>query len=304
MKKNGFTLIELLVVLVIMGILSSLGVVGYNSYVDSSNDVATKNNYNKITKVLEAEFAKCKLNKNSKILDNHSCASPPTISLLDNYFTNTQKLKNSYNQNNKVIQNDICTPGGVTIKTTNTGIYETAYFSQKNNTKNTSNINSTWAQKFTDNTSTSVSISCAQTASAPISIATYKVPENLPHNGFGAYIVVDKDGKMSSNWATYSGCEYNYCGNKARETGTGGYDVIWDRAGNKKPQPGEYVFVLIQANRGTQPPGTVLNSSVPFNSDGQRICTNRDCSYNFTNNTFTDDRTGQVFEAGSGKRVK
>ena len=301
MKKNGFTLIELLVVVVIMGILSALGVVSYNSYVDSSNDAATKNNYNKITKVLEAEFAKCKLNKKSTILDNHSCASPPSVSQLDNYFTNTQKLKNSYNQNNKVIQSDICTPGGVTIKTTNTGVYETAYFSQKNNTKSSSIINSTWSQKFTDTTSTSVSFTCTQTASAPNSIATYKVPEGLPMNGFGSYIVVDKNGKMTSSWANASGCEYDYCGNKARENGTGGYGVIWDKAGNTKPLPGEYVFVLIQANRGAQ---LAANSAVPFNSDGQRICTNRDCTYNFTNNTFTDDRTGQVFEAGSGKRVR
>ena len=305
-KSKAFTLIEVLVAVIIMGILSSLGVIGYNNYTAYVKDTATKANYETINKLSESEFAKCKLNKNSKIFNNHDCKSstPPSVTQLDDYFTNSQKLKNPYDQKQKVIQNDICVAGGITLKTTNTGVFETSYFSQKNNTKNTSNINSTWAQKFTDTTSTSVSFTCTQTASAPNSIATYKVPENLPHNGFGAYIVVDKDGKMTSNWATYSGCEYNYCGNKARETGTGGYDVIWDRAGNKKPQPGEYVFVLIQANRGTQPPGTVLNSSVPFDSDGQRICTNRDCTYNFKNNTFTDDRTGQVFEAGSGKRVK
>jgi prepilin-type N-terminal cleavage/methylation domain-containing protein len=32
MKKKAFTLVELLVVVAIIGILSSLGVVGYNSY--------------------------------------------------------------------------------------------------------------------------------------------------------------------------------------------------------------------------------------------------------------------------------
>ena len=46
-----------------------------------------------------------------------------------------------------------------------------------------------------------------------------------------------------------------------------------------------------------------MNSAVPFNSNGDRICTNGDCTYNFANNTFTDNQTGQVFKAGSGERV-
>ncbi len=149
-KNKAFTLIELLVAVIIVGILSSFGLVGYNSYIENSNDLATKNNYQTINKISEAEFAKCKLNNDYKIFDNHSCknSSPPTVTQLDNYFTNTQKLKNPYNQNDKVVQNDICVPGGVTINTTSTGAYETAYFSKKNNTKNTSIINSTWSQKF------------------------------------------------------------------------------------------------------------------------------------------------------------
>jgi prepilin-type N-terminal cleavage/methylation domain-containing protein len=280
---KAFTLIELLVVLVIMGILSSLGVVGYNSYVDSSNDAATKNNYNKITKVLEAEFAKCKLNKNSKILDNHSCASPPTISLLDNYFTNTQKLKNSYNQNNKVIQNDICTPGGVTIKTTNTGVYETAYFSQKNNTKNTSNINSTWAQKFTDTTSTSVSFSCAQTANAtptaPVVVQTiysYKPP----HNGAGAGIIVDENGNMLKGQGAHA-CGAD-CFNGSMPTW-----YTTDSNGNRI-YPGKsgsnYRWVMTE---GASASGNIASA-----------CANGNCKYNFSDNTFTVINSGKTYKAG------
>jgi prepilin-type N-terminal cleavage/methylation domain-containing protein len=259
---KAFTLIELLVVIVIMGILSSLGVVGYNAYVDSSNDAATKNNYNKITKVLEAEFAKCKLNKNSKILDNHSCASAPNILQLEDYFTNTQKLKNSYNQNNKVIQSDICTPGGVTIKTTDSGVYETAYFSQKNNTKSSSIINSSWSKKFADTTSSTVSFSCVQTASVPAttpvsttpigSFATYSVPANCPSkNCLGAYIKVDKDGKM---------------------TGDFGGGAVMEKDVAQSWSNAEYKWVLVNPADAT---GNVYSA-----------CANRACSYNFSNNSY------------------
>ncbi len=281
MKKKGFTLIELLVVIVIMGILSSLGVVGYNNYVESSNDAATKNNYNKITKVLEAEFAKCKLNKRSTILDNHSCASAPTISQLDNYFTNTQKLKNSYNQNNKVIQSDICTPGGVTIKTTNTGVYETAYFSQKNNTKSSSIINSTWSQKFTDTTSTSVSFSCTQTAGAPAS-APSPSPTPVgsfdsykpPNSGAGAGIIVDRDGNMQdkiSNGAMACGPDC-FTANFNSWLKGGGLD------------PNQYKIVMAE---GASSSGNIASA-----------CANKNCKYNFSDNTFTVLNSGKTYKAG------
>jgi len=278
---RAFTLIELLVVVVIMGILSALGVVSYNSYVDSSNDAATKNNYNKITKVLEAEFAKCKLNKKSTILDNHSCASPPSVSQLDNYFTNTQKLKNSYNQNNKVIQSDICTPGGVTIKTTNTGVYETAYFSQKNNTKNTSNINSTWAQKFTDTTSTSVSFSCTQTASVPAS-APSPSPTPVgsfdsykpPHSGAGAGIIVDRNGNMQDKISNGGMA----CG---PDCFTAKFDS-WLKGGGLDPN--QYKVVMTE---GASSSGNIASA-----------CANKNCKYNFSDNTFTVLNTGKTYKAG------
>ena len=157
---RAFTLVELLVAIIIVGILSSLGAVGFNSYVSSSKDSSTKNNYEAINKISESEFAKCKLNKNSKIFDSHSCnnSSPPTIAQLDNYFTITQKLKNPYDQNQKVIQSDICSAGAIVIKTASTGIYETSYFSQKNNTKNTSSpcSGNNCSYNFSNNTWTAI----------------------------------------------------------------------------------------------------------------------------------------------------
>ena len=40
-KSSGFTLIELLVVVAIVGILSAVGIVSYNGYVDSTKKKAT-----------------------------------------------------------------------------------------------------------------------------------------------------------------------------------------------------------------------------------------------------------------------
>ena len=276
MVKKAFTLIEVLVAVIIMGILSSLGVIGYNNYTASVKDTATKANYETINKLSESEFAKCKLNKNSKIFNNHDCKSstPPTIAQLDDYFTNSQKLKNPYDQKQKVIQNDICVAGGVTLKTTNTGVFETSYFSQKNNTKNTSNINSTWAQKFTDTTSTSVSFTCTQTAgtssppatSVPVgSFSTYSVPANCPSkNCLGAYIKVDKDGKMTGD----------YGGGAVMEK-----DVAqsWSNA--------NYKWVLVNPADAT---GNVYSA-----------CAGRACSYNFSNNTYTVGTT--IYDPLTGK---
>jgi len=276
MARKAFTLIEVLVVVMIMGILSSLGVIGYNNYTATAKDSATKANYETINKLSESEFAKCKLNKNSKIFNNHDCKSttPPTVAQLDDYFTNTQKLKNPYDQKQKVIQNDICISGGITLKTTNTGEFETSYFSQKNNTKNTSNINSTWAQKFTDTKSTSVSFTCSQTASASQSstssvptgsFSTYSVPTNCPSkNCLGAYIKVDKDGKMTGD----------YDGGAVMEK-----DVAqsWSNA--------NYKWVLVNPADAT---GNVSSG-----------CAQRACTYNFSNNTYT--RGTQTYDPLTGK---
>jgi prepilin-type N-terminal cleavage/methylation domain-containing protein len=276
-KRKAFTLIELLVAVVIMGILSSLGVVGFNSYIANSKDSATKKNYETVNKISESEFVKCKLNKNSKIFDDHSCknSSPPTITQLDNYFTNTQKLKNPYNQNQKVIQADICSTGAVVIKTVNTGTYETSYFSQKNNTKNTSTVNSTWSQKFIDTTSTTVSHTCIQTANAPInttpagSFSTYSYPTGIPSNGFGAYILVDKNGKMTG-W-------YN-----------GGAVGEYDSWPNKGLQ-GDYRWVFI-------------NPADPVTKNVSSPCSGNNCNYNFSNNTWTAINTGQIYDAITGQK--
>ena len=284
-KFKAFTLIEVLVAVIIMGILSSLGVIGYNNYTASVKDTATKANYETINKLSESEFAKCKLNKNSKIFNNHDCKSstPPSIAQLDDYFTNSQKLKNPYDQKQKVIQNDICVAGGVTLKSTNTGVFETSYFSQKNNTKNTSNINSTWAQKFTDTTSTSVSFTCTQTAgttpTSPITAQTiysYKPP----HNGAGAGIIVDENGNMLKGEGAHA-CGAD-CFNGSMSTW-----YTTDANGNRI-YPGKigsnYRWVMTE---GASASGNIASA-----------CANGNCKYNFSDNTFTVINSGKTYKAG------
>ena len=312
-NKNGFALIEILIVVALISILSAVGVVTYNGYISNAQDKKAQSNFNQIVKTMNNELANCRINPSARVFNNHNCDSnsEPGINAVSNFF-NSSTLTNPYDKNEKVVGSNLCNKGTVAISSSNvSGSYQVQYVSQKKDIKYTKIVESKWSSEKTEQMSKEETYKCttqaaaAATTSAPKgSISNYKVPGNVPWDGYGSYIVVDKNGKMTSSWGNASGCTYSYCGDAARKNGTGGYDVIWDRSGNNKPKKGEYVFVLIQASRNGAKPGTVMNSAVPFNSNGQRICTNRDCTYNFSDNTFTDDTTGQVFEAGSGKRIK
>ena len=307
---KGFTLIELLVVIAIIGILSGTGIVAYNGYTSAAKESATKSNHKKIINSMESEFAKCKLDNSASIFNSHKCntSNSPSTDVITNFVNNSLKLKNPYDDS-AAIQSNVCTKGSVTLTNSQTGSYDVSYASTKKKTKNTSTVSSKWSENYSKTSTQSVSFECSSVSGSSGSqvvkgtIDTYKVPEGLPQDGIGAYILVDKDGKMISR--SYSGCTYSYCGNEAAKNGTGGYaNLYYNRAEGRNYKPGEFKYVLIQANRGTEPYGTVMNSAVPFNSSSGRICTNGDCTYNFADNTFTDNQTGQVFKAGSGERVK
>ena len=307
---KGFTLIELLVVMAIISILSGAGVVAYNGYTSAAKESATKSNHKKIVNNMESEFAKCKLDKSASIFNSHKCntSNSPSTDVISNFVNNSLKLKNPYNDS-AAIQSNVCNKGSVTLTNSQTGSYDVSYASTKKKTKDKSTVSSKWSENYSKTSTQSVSFECSSVSGSSGSqtvkgtIDTYKVPEGLPHDGFGAYIAVDMNGKMIKR--SYSTCTYSYCGNEAEKNRTDGYasGVLYNRAEGRNYKPGEVKYVLIQANRGTKPPGTVMNSAVPFNSNGGRICTNRNCTYNFANNTFTDDQTGQVFKAGSGERV-
>ena len=68
-RVRAFTLIELLVVVAIIGILSSIGVVAYNSYTKSSQKKIVINNFNSTVRYMEAEISKCILDNKAKAFD-------------------------------------------------------------------------------------------------------------------------------------------------------------------------------------------------------------------------------------------
>ena len=283
---KGFTLIELLVVLAIISILSGAGVVAYNGYTSAAKEKTSSFNHKKIVKLMESEFALCKVDKNAKIFNSHKCNSSgsPTASLISNYINNSLKLKNPYDKNQSVIQSNICTKGAVTISNSQTGSYSVAHALFKQKKKNTSIVSSKWSSEYKNTNTTSVSFTCATTASASASNKTKQTIYNYkpPNNGPGAGIIVDENGNMVPNSGAHAcgaNCfEANSKGMKNWYTLVNGKKIYPNRSGSK------YRFVMVEAPSTS---GNIASS-----------CNGNNCKYNFSNNTYTVLNSGVTYKAG------
>jgi prepilin-type N-terminal cleavage/methylation domain-containing protein len=278
---KGFTLIELLVVMAILSILSGAGVVAYNGYTSAAKETATKANHAKIVNNMESEFAKCKLDKDSKIFNSHNCNSTnrPSTGTINNYV-NSLGLKNPYDKTQKVAQSDVCTSGSIAITEKEVGSYNVAYASIKKKKKNTSLVSSGWSSNYSKTKKTSVAYTCATASNSnkpKNSLAEYKPP----NPGSGAGIIVDKDGNIVQNGAHACSADCfktNSAGMKNWYTYINGQKVYPNRSGSP------YRFVMFE---GASPSGNIASK-----------CGGGNCKYNFADDTYTDLRNGQVYKAG------
>ena len=284
---SGFTLIEILVVTIIIGILSSAGVVAYKEVTSTAKEKTAYSNYKQVVKSMESEFTKCKLDKSSRIFNSHSCNSSgnPSTNTINNYINNNLKLKNPYNKNQPVAQSNICTAGAISISNSQKGSYNVSHASIKKKTKSTTLVNSQWSSNYSNSKTTKVSFSCGSNSSLTASSApkqtiyTYKPPNNGP----GAGIIVDENGNMVKGQGAHAcsaDCfKANSQGMKNWYTYVNGQKVYPNRTGSK------YRFVMTEgANPNT---GNIASS-----------CSGGNCKYNFSSGTYTVLNSGKTYKAG------
>jgi len=278
---KGFTLIELLVVMAIISILSGVGVVAYNGYTSAAKETVTKANHKKIVNNMESEFAKCKLDKDSKIFNSYNCnsANDPSTGTINNYV-NSLGLKNPYDKTQNVAQSNVCTSGSIAITEKETGSYNVAYASVKKKKKHTSLVSSGWSENYSKTKTTSVAYTCASSASASSGtkqdIYTYKPP----HSGPGAGIIVDENGNMLSGQGAHA-CGTDCFNGKMPNwytTDANGNKIYPGRTGSK------YRWVMAE---GASASGNIASS-----------CNGGNCKYNFSNGTYTVLNSGVTYKAG------
>tara|TARA_Y100000741_G_scaffold259479_1_gene200328 strand:- start:250 stop:1122 length:873 start_codon:yes stop_codon:yes gene_type:complete len=284
---SGFTLIEILVVTIIIGILSSAGVVAFKEVTSTAKEKTAYSNYKQVVKSMESEFTKCKLDKSSRIFNSHSCNSSgnPSTNTINNYINNNLKLKNPYNKNQPIAQSNVCTAGAISISNAKTGSYNVSHVSIKKKTKSTTLVSSKWSSNYSNSKTTKISFSCGSSGSKSKTASkgtfeNYESPKNLPRNGLGAWIEVDRNGNMTSGYGGGMVCESSYCGSQNAKNKQGRYR--WLKSGYK------VVFV----------------SPASASGNVSSVCARRGCKYNFSNNTYTHISTGTVYDPLTGKPKK
>ncbi|MBM5787739.1 MAG: prepilin-type N-terminal cleavage/methylation domain-containing protein [Pelagibacterales bacterium] len=112
--NRAFTLIELLVVIVIIGVLSTIGVIAYNEYSLDAKKQATIANWNSAIKFIENTFAQCKLKGSTAVIElsptagRIPCATTPATQASVNAMADTfmryfleKRFINPYNVNDE-----------------------------------------------------------------------------------------------------------------------------------------------------------------------------------------------------------
>ena len=265
----------------IISILSGVGVVAYNGYTSAAKETATKANHKKIVNNMESEFAKCKLDKGSKIFNSHNCNSTnrPSTGTINNYV-NSLGLKNPYDKTQKVAQSDVCTSGSIAITEKEVGSYNVAYASIKKKKKNTSLVSSGWSSNYSKTKTTSVAYTCATASNSnkpKNSLADYKPP----NPGAGAGIIVDKDGNIVQNGA-------HACSADCFKTDSAGMKNWYTYINGQKVYP----------NRSGSPYRFVMFEAASASGNIASQCGGGNCKYNFADDTFTNTSSGKTYKAG------
>jgi hypothetical protein len=265
----------------IISILSGVGVVAYNVYTSVAKETATKANHTKIVNNMESEFAKCKLDKGSKIFNSYNCNSTnrPSTGTINNYV-NSLGLKNPYDKTQKVAQSDVCTSGSIAITEKEVGSYNVAYASIKKKKKNTSLVSSGWSSNYSKTKKTSVAYTCATASNSnkpKNSFADYKPP----NPGAGAGIIVDKDGNIVQNGA-------HACSADCFKTDSAGMKNWYTYINGQKVYP----------NRSGSPYRFVMFEAASASGNIASQCGGGNCKYNFADDTFTNTSSGKTYKAG------
>ena len=91
MNQKAFTLMELMIVIVIIGILSTVGMVMFGDMTEKAKIAVAKQNFEAVTKTIRLEYLKCEMDSSETWMNYNSC-SAATKPWKANMFKNWRNL--------------------------------------------------------------------------------------------------------------------------------------------------------------------------------------------------------------------